>query len=256
MALVAFRGRPAASFPTLISVASGVFGLLAGPAARFPAQLSGEASSLNRRAAATHTPTQRCEGLPVKFFRPSRVPRGRPPLLKVRWPRVTGLTSYPSGYLCFTVGRYGFPLARSRSFSGVCRPGCSPFPVPPFRIPIANRDLPVEVVSPEDTATCWFPVVTAAISGHWVSSPDRNHPSEKPDSDRGWFLRARMCFPGGRYPPHVPLVAQAGTNQPGNVGEICLPPNRSRDPAKGPGYQLSLTFCPFGRYLGVAPRTG
>ena len=36
LALVSFRGSTAAGFPTLISIASEVFGLLAGPSARLP----------------------------------------------------------------------------------------------------------------------------------------------------------------------------------------------------------------------------
>ena len=71
-----FRGSPAVSFPTLISIASGVLGLLAGPVAGFPGRdVSGEASSLRpcRRSLAPADSTGRsctCEGLHKTAFYP------------------------------------------------------------------------------------------------------------------------------------------------------------------------------------------
>jgi hypothetical protein len=105
------RGSSAVSFPTLISLARGVSGLLAGPPRGFPARdcwvrllrMSGRRSQ--RR------PFLRAGDPPVKILRSPTLTRGRPSLVAKRWPQVTGLASYPSGCHFLTVRRSGFPSA-------------------------------------------------------------------------------------------------------------------------------------------------
>jgi len=84
----------AASFPTLFSTASGVFGLVAGP--------SSALRSLNYRVRLFSSlglvvAPPACEpGQDTSMTsapRLDRLARDRPPLLAVRWPRATGLAS-------------------------------------------------------------------------------------------------------------------------------------------------------------------
>ena len=58
----------AVRFPTLISIASGVSGLLAGPSVRFPVLSLGEASSPDPTCARWHASSRRSGHQPVKFI--------------------------------------------------------------------------------------------------------------------------------------------------------------------------------------------
>jgi len=81
LALVSLRGSPAASFPTLISVASGVFSLLAGLSGRFPVtaywvrllRLAGS-RSLSRSRPTTWSPA--CKVLQVSTLNPGSATSG------------------------------------------------------------------------------------------------------------------------------------------------------------------------------------
>lgn len=74
---------------------------------------------------------------------------GRPPLLAGRWPGTTGLTSYPSGCVSFTVGRRRFRHRPSfGAFANFARLAFLPVARAPLRFPRATGGSSGGVVPP------------------------------------------------------------------------------------------------------------
>ena len=95
-----------------------------------------------------------------------RLPRGRPSLLAMRWPRVTGLTSYLSRHILFAVRRPPFlALPGSGGFAKFASFAHSASRTVPFRAPIASSGPSGEVVSPGTVETRRFVVVTVPRGG-------------------------------------------------------------------------------------------
>jgi hypothetical protein len=96
----------AAGFPTLFSTASGVFGLVAGPS-RTSRLLDCRVRLFSSLRLVVAPPAYEPGQHTSVTFAPrlNQLTPGRPPLLAVRWPGVTGLASYLSGRISLTVQR-------------------------------------------------------------------------------------------------------------------------------------------------------
>ena len=142
--LGASPSRAAAGFPTLFSMANGVFGLVAGPSSAFTAtRLLSEAFQLASTGGCATGLRTRSRHVYDLTPRLGHLARGQQQLLAVRSPRATGLASSLSG--CFSLtgqrclfrhrrrcGRFSRVLPRRRVLPGSNAPFVPPFGV--FRL--------------------------------------------------------------------------------------------------------------------------
>jgi len=145
---------------------------------------------------------------PAKLIRYSPLTLGRLLLMAGRWPRVTGLASYPSGCFSLQSGDSVFRSPEAGVLPEIASSSSSPLPRLPLRIPIAPRNPTGEPGSPGVEVTCWFPVATVTISVTGFTSTAETVCCWKRDSDRSRFLQllSRCCTPGHRSPPYFPIA--------------------------------------------------
>jgi hypothetical protein len=176
LALDSCRGSAAASFPTLISYATGVFGLLAGPSARFSRDgLLGEASSPNRPPLATVNRSDVAEISPQSSSDLRGLPEDGHPFWRCVGPGLRVLPLTPQVTFTLQSGDPVFRPPEAGGFVRPCRIGPTPRPGIPFcAFPIASRNLSVRLAhqgSPRRAGPSSYPDPI----GHWVRFPGRNH---------------------------------------------------------------------------------
>ena len=141
--------------------------------------------------------TERPAPPPVKLFSGAGSTRGRPPLLKVRWPQVTGLASYPSGRFLFTVGRSRFSVRpKQEVLSGFACRTRSPYQPGPCasrsRLGTLRRG---RLAGP--ASTCWFPVASlTSVQVTGIETDRRNPACLSHHSGCGRFLAPPPCSTG------------------------------------------------------------
>jgi len=242
LALVSFRGSPAAGFPTLISIASGVSGLLAGPSVRLPItaywvrllRYAWRRSLAMRRAT---TRTSACKGHQISALNPGSAPAGDGTL-------AAGDGSYllplMLPFLCSQASRFSVRL-KQEVLSDLARTDPLPVSGSPFRASNCESEPSGGVVPPEIASTCRFPVATQTL---WVTGlifqVETIHLGMS-NSGHGWFLHG------------VPLAASSSVRKRSQVRprlegwvKYAFRKTRSKpNQSKEPGHRLSLAVLSF-----------
>ncbi len=169
LALASVRRSTAVRFPTLISIASGVHGLLAGPSVRLPVRISSEVSSPDPICARMRASFRRSGHQPVKIFRCLPFFRGR--LAPFECYVCLGLRVLPLTSQSVFSLQSGDPVFRPPEAGGFVRP-CRIGPTPRVEAPLSYPECesgPFGGVDPPAFLHVLVPSNRCGRLGHWVS---------------------------------------------------------------------------------------